>query len=77
MTLDEALLYEAEWAAFPASIPILPDTHNIGKFMDDWGWKSDMSFDADSWFLLFLREAIKPDPVPQYDPWYQAQSFGP
>lgn len=59
MTLDEALLYESEWAAFPASMSILPDIHKIGKLMDDWGWDSGDSFETDSWFLLLLREAIK------------------
>lgn len=58
MTLDEALLLDAEWAAlYPSDMPIL--LSGIGGLMDDWGWRSYMDFDVDSWFLLLIREAIK------------------
>lgn len=62
MTIDEALLYDAEWWLV-RDIGHELTGKRIFDIMSDlrtyWGWESKPGADHESWFNLLIREAIK------------------
>lgn len=59
MTLDEALLYYAEWwLSKPGEMDII-DNEDLPKVMVNWGYTFPNTYDQLSWLCLFIREAIR------------------